>query len=435
VLSRISTRGEKSERRQALRYLKAFSVATVLIVGCGPSSEIVMMRGAKCCISPKSVLEESKDISYFSPFHDSKRVMLVTGEKTCKVRDLRSGSLLAEREFGDILIRGIAISPDDRMAAIIHQQGVVLWHIERDVLTSLEGGANASICQLAFSPSGDRIAALAEMRILLWDDKGNPVRLIEREEIDSFCTNHDFKADASFLGRRVFFSPDGKWFLVAGDEVLGLILDATKGDLISGFGHWDEDRNHIANVTVMPMVEGTRKTKYVLSSTEGSVRLWEVPSARQVSILRCPNSYRSFGFGATFLPPDGEFLAFDIIRPGMSTSPARRAVVITRFPRVFSDALKDPIATLDISRGLARRGIVTSGYLGVETSSDGKYLLTDVYLSDDKCQKTLWRTQDWEAIGSFSLPGWACFTPDSRLLMVGNGKARVMVWELPGARH
>jgi WD40 repeat protein len=158
---------------------------------------------------------------------------------------------------------GLAFSPDGRYLACGPHHNILLWDLERpfhlEPACVLEGHSG-NVCDLAFSPDGQRLATSADDEtIRIWDP-------VTGQQMLSFESPRD-----GIPGYRqiqcLAFSPDG--LLLAGGKAQYLaIWSAVNGRRLHYLGHHRDDT--IQTLAFSP--DG----KTLASGANGQVRLWDL---------------------------------------------------------------------------------------------------------------------------------------------------------------
>lgn len=157
----------------------------------------------------------------------------------------------------------LALSPDGRRAASVHQAGtVIVWDIENRTVKHVLTGHDWSISGVAISPDASRaISGSIEGTLKLWDtDKGKLIR--------------------SWLGHErgtygAAFTPDGRQVLTGSGDYTIKLWDVETGRELRRFN------GHSGTVYVLDL---SRDAKRLLSgSLDGTARLWDVDTGNEIA--------------------------------------------------------------------------------------------------------------------------------------------------------
>lgn len=199
-------------------------------------------------------------------------------DRTLRIWDWHQRRVVVELSGHTGGITAVAFSPDKRLLGSTSSDGTLrLWDFRAGHLVWTSSQQPSGLSQLVFSPTGHRIATSDQTgAVRLWDVGGGQVVFA--------------LTDSPGRGAAAAFSPDGRRLAVAGRRTR--ILDSETGrELLELVGHLD------ATVTATFSPDGRR---VVTQSSDQTVRVWDVESGTQLSILRT-----GVAAGAQF-SPDGE---------------------------------------------------------------------------------------------------------------------------------
>jgi WD40 repeat protein len=96
-------------------------------------------------------------------------------------------------------------------------------------------------------------------------------------------------------------SPDGKWLASSGDDNLVSVRDAASGELRAAL------RGHLSELLSLAFTPDGRTL--ASSAADGTVRLWHLPTWRELGVLHDGENLRDLEFveqGSTLMATDGE---------------------------------------------------------------------------------------------------------------------------------
>lgn len=241
-----------------------------------PDTRITGIKKPPMTVSPDLPMALSRDGS---------RVAAVDSEtNTVRVFDTASGrdALPPLADHGGSAVRSIVFSPDRGLVAVASMDGraVVYDAATGGQLAVLEGHQSGAV-RVAFREDSSAIATgdgQGTVRIWTWPKPGDPIVLAGQEHGQAL----------------VMFDPEGR-LLAYGDKTSRL-FDSTTGDLVrefDGHGSW------VIDARFTP--DGRR---LVTASVDGTARVWDVPSGREVAHLR-----HGDGVYRAALNPSGDVVA------------------------------------------------------------------------------------------------------------------------------
>ncbi len=190
-------------------------------------------------------------------------------------------------------LRGVAFSSDGQHLATSSDQAVKIWDFRTGRELLRMPGHKGRVTGVSFSPDGKLLSTVAlDDTIRIWDAEG-PTEVMTTLTGVGVGDIYD-----------VAFNPDGKLLAMAGSHFVsetGLVSttavwDVTHRRLSRMLHHKDEDH------AVVFAPDGRR---LATATGDGQVRIWEVPSGRQVLALSVGVTYRKgISFG-----PEGRTLA------------------------------------------------------------------------------------------------------------------------------
>jgi WD40 repeat protein len=272
-------------------------------------------------------------------------------------------------------VRGVAFSPDGRLAYSAALDGVVrVWNPQTGKEVRQYFGGS-----VIFSPDGKYFLA-----------GSNSPQL------------HDARTGAGliqFIGHTEMalagaFSPDDKYVVTAGNDSTVRLWDIATGKEIRQFtGH----TNTVWSVAFSPDGKAL-----ITSSLDGTVRLWDVETGKETRIFS-----NTSGVGAVF-SPDGKYILF--------TSDA---------PQLY-DLSSQQVVQKFVGHTIDANNLVTA----VAFSPDGKYLLT---AGTDKTVR-LWDAATGDVLrilsGHTGAVWTIAFSPDGKYILSGSADKTTRLWAL-----
>jgi WD40 repeat protein/tRNA A-37 threonylcarbamoyl transferase component Bud32 len=277
------------------------------------------------------------------------------------IRDTQSGRLVAHLQRLHRNVTALALRPDDRHLAAADASGeIAIWEVETGRLLRVLHGHRHAVYSVVYSRDGHRLATSGyDGTVRIWDaDSGQQLRSLP-QPVGQLCY--------------VDFSPDGRHIGMADQERVR-ICSVETGECVQ------ELRGHSGLVWyVLFSPDGTR---VATTSTDRTLRLWEVRSGRS---LACWN-LRGYAYALAF-SPDGQ----------------RVALRVTQGSAFATDAPTMEIWDVETGRQfLAFRGFIEIAVL-VSFSPDGRRLATDWWYSKVRQWESFpWR--DAEYPGSSAQP-------------------------------
>ena len=331
----------------------------------------------------------------FSP--DGQRIVTGSWDKTAKVWDAASGRKLVTFTGHSNIVHSVAFSPDgQRIVTGSYDQTAKVWDAAsgRELVT-FKGHSNM-ILSVAFSPDGQRIVTGSyDQTAKVWEAaKGSEPLTLEghSDEIMS-----------------VAFSPDGQRILTASWDGTAKLWEAAKGEEVLTLNrHGNEITAALSSQTakgrsarVFSAAFSPDGRRIVTGSTEGTAKVWEAASGRELLTLKGHNDWVLW---AAF-SPDGQRI--------VTASEDQTA-------KVWDAASGTNLLTL---RGHANE--ITS----VAFSPDGQRIVTG---STDETARV------WDAASGkqlHKLTGhsdgvWpVAFSPDGQRIVIGSRDTTATVWE------
>ncbi len=211
----------------------------------------------------------------FSP--DGRR--LVTGAGAPVLWDVVTGRRLREYAVHTGVILGTEFSPDGTVIASCGSDGTIrLWNPESGRLLAALHGHTSRITSIAYSPGGDTLASASDDGTArLWDTDIKRLRKAARER-----NGYEILSAGIEGVRGVTFSPDGRLIAEARSRTIRFWSPATKTQV--GRPLVEESGPRPGQVLLPRGLAFSADGKRLASgSTDGTVRLWDVPDCKEIS--------------------------------------------------------------------------------------------------------------------------------------------------------
>jgi WD40 repeat protein len=328
----------------------------------------------------------------FAP--DSKTLGSAAGDGTIRLWDVAGGKEIERGSGGSKMwVEAVAVSKDGKLVASAGQDNAIaVWDAATGKLMRRIAGAaplaqpgalyNRKVWSLAFSPSGDMLAAgSGDSSIYLWDPAtGQQIRRLDGHK---------------HWARAIAFSPDGKTLASASQDKTVRLWNAATGELIREFGgHGDGVRS----------VGFSSDGKILASISEHAILLWDPATGNRI-------------------PHQVNKLAFDGL--SMALSPDGKSALIGGGHGSFEAHLIDLTTGNQIGVGPHKDAVWAVAY-----SPDGKRAASvghdhKVCLLDTATGKLLARF-DAQQGPVFSV----AFTSNSKTLLTGGEDTTVVLWDI-----
>jgi WD40 repeat protein len=210
----------------------------------------------------------------FSP--DGNQILSVSWDGTVKLWDIASGREIRSFLGHSKSVGYVAFSPDGHQILSGSLDGTVkLWDAASGrEIRSFQGHSRSAVSSVAFSPDGNQILSVSgDSTVKLWDAASG-------REIRSF---QGYSREVS----SVAFSPDGNQILWGSGDGTVKLWDVASGREIRSFqGHSEA----VISVAFSPdgnqILSGSRNIFSDFSESDGTVKLWDVASEREIRSLR-----------------------------------------------------------------------------------------------------------------------------------------------------
>jgi len=220
--------------------------------------------------------ERVQDVE-FSP--DGSRIVTACWDKTARIWDTATGRLLATLNGHDDNVQSARFSPDgSRVVTACWDKKARVWEAATGKLLLTLHGHDGRIWWAEFSPDGSRIVTASQDKTArVWDAAtGNLLVTLQAHEAS--------------VGRAQF-SPDGARIVTASDDKTARVWDAATGKLLETFRH----EGYVWRAQYSP--EGSR---IVTTSSDKTARIWDAATGELLATLRHEDAIRDVEFS-----PDG----------------------------------------------------------------------------------------------------------------------------------
>ncbi|KAH7904390.1 quinon protein alcohol dehydrogenase-like superfamily [Hygrophoropsis aurantiaca] len=203
---------------------------------------------------------EEAEVWSVAYFHDGKRVISGSDDKTVRIWDVES----QKQEGGSLIhnfhVRSMALSPDERRL-VSGWHGLALWDLEGRAVMWEKAGSEVDGSRVAYSPDGRLIAASHNKAIVLLNaETGEQIRQQLQFGDIVWC-----------LG----FSPDGTQLAVGLDKGKVQVLDVATGKSVVG-----PFETHTGTVT--SLVYTLDGQQFITASDDKSIRVWDSATGQEI---------------------------------------------------------------------------------------------------------------------------------------------------------
>ena len=210
---------------------------------------------------------------------DGRRVITASNDKTARIWEVASGRLLFTLNGHTAAVNAAQFSPDStKIVTVSEDRTARLWNAFDGHLIAVLVGSNTRTTYATFSPNGGTIAILSEdNNVRLWDtESGRALAVV------SPVGTHMMPAMSFSVEHLLAFSPDGERIAAVGGSKLR-VWKATSGQLLSS-----ESAHDIAECVVFSpdgqyIVTGGMNSG--IQGPEGNGRVWKANSLQLLTIL------------------------------------------------------------------------------------------------------------------------------------------------------
>jgi WD40 repeat protein/DNA-binding SARP family transcriptional activator len=302
------------------------------------------------------------------------------GDGTATVWDANTGEALLVLRGPGGAPGGVALSPDDRLVATIHDDETRIWDAATGEQRRVLRGHGADVTRPAFSPDGRWLAVGGE---------GGSVRIWDVASGTEEMTLAGHMAPVHSAA----FSPDGSR-LVAARDMTARIWDLATGEVVITL------TGHAWGVTSAVFSPDGRRV--ATASVDAEARIWDAETGALLQTFAGPSSLEAVAFS-----PDG-----------------------TRLAAVGSDALA---RVWDVETGrelLTLAGPTGGGLLSVAFSPDGDHLLAGGRGDTRVWDISVAGARDWLTVPSVELIlAGVAFSPDGTTFAAPAEPAGVTIWD------
>ena len=340
----------------------------------------------------------------FSP--DGRFVISGSYDKTIKLWEVATGKELRSFSGHTATVPSIAFSPDGLFVLSgSYDNTLKLWDAATGrELRTFKGHTN-SVRSVAFSPNSRFVlSGTADKTVKLWD-------VTAGRELRSFSGHRGFVVS-------VAFSPDGRLAISAGDNTVKLFELATGKELHSFRGSIEAVTSAAFSPDGLMVLTGGCDKYDENSCNEGSMRLWEVATGKEVHNFSAQNAMGLVSSVA--FSPDGRFAL-----SGSCDSYGGKEVLFL--------CIKGSMKLWEISTGKELRNFSghTSDVRSVTFSPNGRFALSAG--SWDKTMK-LWDVATGKELRTFSGHTafvWSvAFSPNGRFALSGGEDSTIRLWDV-----
>ncbi|MFY9554310.1 MAG: caspase family protein [Blastocatellia bacterium] len=360
----------------------------------------------------------------FSP--DGKTIASASLDKSVAICDVKTGRVVRSLDGHNDEVNCVVFSPDGKMVASASRDHTInLWDVTNgEVIHTIEGPAS-EVRTVAFSPDGKILCSgSADNKLRLWQvDDAKPIRELEGH---------------SSAIRAVTFSPNGRIVASAADDNVVKLWDVENGLAISTL------KGHAGIVSSTCFSQDG--TKLFSGSYDRTVKVWDVQSGKTIRTIEGANA----AITSVALSPDGNTVAAGSwttivvwsnstgkwIRTLEGRLSSVRGVAFSPDQKSMAYAIGDCVKLWDgMSGGLVHTLTGHSTLVNaVAFSPDGKTLAS---ASADKTVK-LWDVATNKVVrtlvGHASNVSAIAFSPDGNLIASGSVDKTVKLWNVDSGK-
>jgi WD40 repeat protein len=333
----------------------------------------------------------------FSP--DGKTLASASFDKTIRIWAVGSGKELAVLKGHNDIILSVTFSSDGKtLASASVDKTIHIWDLQNTIKRLVLKGHYDNVYSVAFSPDGKTLASGSTENIRIWDiASGKEINLLRGH---------------TAVVRMVAFRPYGKTLVSFSSDNTARIWEWPSGEVLKILKGQSAETAFVAS---------SRDSETIASVSKDKVRLWDVGSGKELTVLR-----QTFGRYFAAFSPDGNTLA-------TSSSNGFRLWDVTSIVKGRSaTSLSDPSIPMTANSKEAPK--VLQGHADevsyVSFSPDGNTLAS----TSTNGAIRLWRASDGQETavlkGHTDSVLSIAFSADSKVLVSSGRDNRVRLWDV-----
>jgi len=351
------------------KHFKNESIVTKTFQSILPAKPIDRKPTIKPVTNPSAELAIKKDelpILSLAVTSDSRRLVSGSADKTIKLWNLETGTLIHTMAGHDKAVMSFTIANDNKwIVSICGDNTIKLWNLETGTLIrNMSGGIGENVNSIAVTPDSKQlVSGNKDATVKLWD--------LETGNLIFTMVGHTSSVNA------VTITPDGKWIISSGglDKTIKLWDLETGAPIRDLTGHEGE----VNAIAISP--DGKRLFS---GSKEKSMKLWDLETGTVIRSIQGP--YASLNF--VTITNDGKW--------------------------IVTSGEDEIIKFWDLESGTLIRKLEgqTTGLKTIAIISDGKHIITgnlngEIFLRNSQDGKVK------AAITQFNENQWIAYTPEN----------------------